>query len=632
MRPVAAAVEKREAWKANLDVHLSRNRMLYDDPEKEWRAILGFLEKYTPVPRLQEDYERASIMIPEDILLRMMHDNGQNIWDVATEHNCHVMLSNPNQSVDGKRPLIIEGPKLSVLKATSRIEHLAHRLLGERLLEHPTTGPESMKLCVTDICRRVYTLSRSNSPRLVDTITIPEVWTRESFARCVHEICSTRISRPVGEALHQSTGRQRQMVGRALIQLFSDTELVDFMSTHAFNEALQYLQQHNQMAATRDLFYLMYNSSLSMNAKTLNILLAPPAREHNLTLFRYLLQRMIERGVDPTADSWVLFIMITPLHEDKMFLASSMKRRGLLVHPRTVKAVVAQLISTQFGQWLDSGKDQLEFLSSMDGVWGTEWASTSAANRMLYELTRRSLKVETEVMWESLSRRGVVLDTVSLNTILTLCADDSNPSMAVHTVWLAHLKKISPDETTYIILLKLAWRCRLYNFSRVTWRYACMTGHAGRRLQERVYRSFVSAHFDIPDDKSKTWATTAGRVLVGLNSPEPLPQGLNKYEFKDEADLMKNLSVWLDDPKQRDEAVALGKRMILRDVRSFQWLRPAQPLWTILKRALNMDIAWADSGVHIGQSSEWKQRNAITVPLMNSRHWRRQSKIRKTSS
>lgn len=554
-------------------------------------------------------------MLPEEVIAELNLSPGQNLQEIGARHECFITVLGQEHSVNGERPVLAKGRRSSLYKAKNDVLDFTSRLLGKGATTLPTVDPKQYGPA---LIRAVYTGYDVKGQRRADQIPQPDVWTRDSFALYVHELCNMLIPRSVHRVLYSPEEEHRYVVSRILLDLFSDPAMKDIITIYAFDQVLDFFEEERLVDYARRFFVLGNQLGLTMHPRTFNIILKGPAREGNVSAFRYILQLMTDRGLQPTAETWLRFLMIDQTStSDKLYILQRMEERELLQYPPIFWMAVAQVTSALFSNWLDLGKDSNSFLSAMDCIWGSQWLSTSSANRVLNELAKRGLYSSMLKVWDVFRKRAIPLNNVSLNTLLYPCVRKRKIQRSIRALQLAHSSGILPDEMTYDILMKLVRKNNhFYNVGRVLWRYGCMEGRVKRATELWVRRSLLWA-FRRRRDRAvaKTWALTAGIVIVGLKSSDVLPLvGTDAQTFDSEKHVMALLSEWLHDSNsgRRKGAATVGERMLQRDLDSFQAVRPVWPLWQMLEQALALDNNWAQSNKK--HSVRWKLDNAIDVP------------------
>ncbi|KAI9789112.1 MAG: hypothetical protein M1816_006362 [Peltula sp. TS41687] len=442
--------------------------------------------------------------------------------------------------------------------------------------------------------------------RRADEIPRPRKWTRRTFSAYIYDLCNSCPPRVVRRNLYQPDGQQHQtLVTRMLVEVFLDPEAQGGLNTAAFNMALEYLEKHNQVPTIRRVFVELEELGLRMNVKTFNIMLRGAAMTRDISNFIFVLRIMLDRRLTPTGETWVAFLMLFESTPIKMKILECMDTKGLLQNLSTMKDALGQVIDGALDGWLNRGWRPENFVDYMDRVWGDAWLSTSVANRVLNELGRRRLIPELLAVWETLPRRGVIFDSVSVNTILQHSVHRGKLHEVVQVICQAEERSpIEFDEATYEILWNLARRRQLYNVARVVWRYACTKARLSYKMEYQVYKSLLGDSCRPLTTLLARWDATAAKVAVGVDLSEA-----------EQSSIFKTCE-WIDNGKPRDgETIAQMKEVLRRDMASYRFIRHSEPFGRMLQSALELDEAWLRAGEET-KSVAWKVSNALRIPTV----------------
>jgi pentatricopeptide repeat protein len=446
-----------------------------------------------------------------------------------------------------------------------------------------------------------------------DKIPRPSKWTTHEFANYVEKLTSIHMPNHVHHLLYRKGEQHVKTVVGILREIFTDPECKSSLSRMAFKMALDYFVKTSNIADARAIFVLMDMMEIEMDPGIFNILLRGAAKNDDLHNFQLVLHLMLRRGISPNGRTWTAFLMANHDFRIKRYIMSEMKAKGLLAHPYIMRRVCQEFVIQEVNASVDLGLSQEDFLNHMDSQYGNNWLTADNGNRVLHALGARGLISRCWEFLQAMNNRSVRIESVSVNTVLNHCKQQTNISGAIEIMrLLPSLTEFEPDQFTYHTLFEMAWRARRYNIARVVWKYACLNAATTRRMRVLVTQSLIYAAQN-PGPKSsemQIWNQQAGLVITHgvFDHPSPNWDGPS-YGQRFVLHPEKNVS--------RKEIFEAASRHVERDFEVFNSWAPRQPFGDILVQALELDLRWHETRVRTGEEArfDWKIEEAIVVPL-----------------
>jgi len=426
------------------------------------------------------------------------------------------------------------------------------------------TGPEAE---ITHVREHISKMERASSGSQV----LKEISEADELLAHVK-----RLTRPSSRA-HTSESHI-PTVARMLQQLFED-RLIDQTSLQAFDFALRYLFHHEQVHIAKKLLAKWKELGEGSTISSFNLYLHHLAENRNLYDYFFVLQRLIRQGLLPTWETWLsAFPLISTTASLREFVAE-MHSRGYMDHTNAPYHTSRNIVEYSFGPYLDTGGTISEYLTTMDTLYGSVWCSEVALHQLLQALGKRG-RVEDamEVLKEFVTKRDYACQAIDLNVIISHCVKHLNADAAVAILEFAYNAwRIKPDPDTYSILFNLFRQARMYNTTRVVWKYACMEGQVDYHMRAKVRQS-LKAGLSHAQSVRQHWKASFGAFVCGQQAG-----GRNTA------------------------------RLIFRnELRTYGGI-PDKPFVRLLVEALRKDKAWSRQGVRRGQDTAWKMENAIAV-------------------
>ena len=464
---------------------------------------------------------------------------------------------------------------------------------------------------------RLRPLQNQFSQISADRVPRPVTWSTDNFKEYVASLVGSSVTGPLHEQLYDAGDSHRSSVIRILRQLFNDPQLNAYISIAACNTALEFFYRMSQFSNSRSILSLMENRGLLTSTETFNLVLRGSAHLKNFENFEYILKQMIERGIKPDSKTWMVFYRISDSDQARSEIYHSMREKGVLQHPRVIKDFLVLTIRDVLIRHFEKGRSITSLLERLNGLDARLWLSPVIANVILDEIAKRSPIQGVIMVLKQLERLGMGFNEVTMNTMLHHCLPNRNHDDAIEILHCFRERyKLLPGILAYDTLLRQVWFHRLYNCSKVIWRYACSEGFVTDRMKKRVANSLLR---DLPADhdaqsitRGDMWRAAGGKFVVGLSlhvksnaafhRPSSSASLLSKKEPTTPEDHDGRIHNEWTDCFSQDLALAYRFQI-------------DEPLDVLLRRALALDRQWALEHVSTQKSFGWMLRHSIRVEL-----------------
>jgi len=418
---------------------------------------------------------------------------------------------------------------------------------------------------------------------------LPVQWTVFTFAQYVRDITTAKPPRSVQRQL-----KHRDIILETLKDLFDNLlETEDIASPEAYHDAISFLIEHQQTPAARDLIFSMEQMGCPPTTDTFNIHFRGCAREQNFHSFNYLLGVLRRRGLQPNCGTWIALLQLVRTTKEKQKIMLEIHQLGFPKESKTRKLLAVETIPYTIGPFLDDGGSISAYIETFDKLYGPGWSYNNAVHRLLDALGARGCITEAvDLINDFRSLRDYIPNEVDVTVLLSHCAHHRTADIAI---WLVNHAAVNwhfePDHVAFIGLFRLAWKSRMYNVSRVIWKYACAQGQLDHSMQQTVSRSLVQSLDPNNTTDQGRWIATAASVICGT-APSELP-ATSPVNIVD------------------------GERKIL-GTRHY-----TKPFHDMLNEALILDRKWTSKGVRESKNLAWKVHHAIFIPSISMSQYRK---------
>ncbi|KAK3941245.1 putative pentatricopeptide repeat domain-protein [Diplogelasinospora grovesii] len=595
----------------------------------DWRVILQNLSKFTPTYSPEYVNDAVKVIIPKDSTDMLLSDVENNVWDIRSRTGCVMKLYRGKKNAE-EPYLVLSGERAAVdtavediLKVTKKVTVL---LLsdknGETILHNGTEDGSSdgaLPQSPVTIDRRRPTGDHRpyNLETSVDAIPQPEEWTKESFEQYVAALTLGRLPPNLESQLYPKGEKHEMAVISRLHAVFNDPATRAAVSNSALKLALTYIAKrgHSFKPDARALFVRMEMLGLRMDTEVFNILAMSHVKAKDLRSFQTTIRLMIRRGHQPNLRTWTLFLRLIEAEEVKRYILHAMNHKGLFSAPLAVKAVASEMAEHDTYRAIQLGQDLKTFLAGQEALYGPEWLSNRAADKVIDVLGRYGrfddIAEFLRILYAS-ENPTLQPSTVTLNTVITHCKLQNQIDAAIDFVQLfeEHGAKqdggtAAFDPVTYHLLFEMAWKLKKPNTVSVIWRYAYLVNATSYRMRRRGAMLLLAGSQSQEGSTTTTtrWASrvaklAAGRAAVAsAGKSDPEAHRLAMQALADNLLLSdyKRDTLLQDKPRTGVQVEESSNRWLLMQAmtewyRSRYWVQePAAPLGNLLRQALERD-------------------------------------------
>ncbi|KAF2859187.1 hypothetical protein K470DRAFT_271758 [Piedraia hortae CBS 480.64] len=361
-------------------------------------------------------------------------------------------------------------------------------------------------------------LQGSDNKNLTLSDLRPDLNSAIAFTNYVHDLTHLppRLLR-IRMSQSDPTGRTfLQSVFDELLTIFSIRSLSNHVTSDSASTALKFIYTHSQHRLARDLLSnLITNSNHKLNAPIFHLMLHAAAKSEDIFTFHRILKTMLHHQIQPDIITFLSLHRLTCRcfpRRTSLLVLDRMRHRGILHSPKGLREAALHRITQDLAVHLTQPNTTIQqFFTLYDNLFPyvgksfcprhraapepRPWLTTSAANKMIHHLLLKGRVADANFVLTKLRRAGEYPDTVTLNTFLAAAkrnGDFSAALSALAAIGNSRVKarpRVMLDETSFGILMEIAWRARCYNAVRVVWRYACCVGRVNWNVERRVRES-----------------------------------------------------------------------------------------------------------------------------------------------
>lgn len=447
----------------------------------------------------------------------------------------------------------------------------------------------------------------------------PYTWSSASFYEHVAALVTSSVTGSLHGQLYNADDSHILSVGRILHELFEDPQLDAYLSIPACNLAMSFFYKISQFSEARSILSRMEDRNLLKSSETFNILLKGSAKRKDITHFEYILKQMIERGLQPNAQTWISFFQITETELAKSEVYQNMRNKGVLSNFFGMKNFLKFTAREVLVKYLQKGHSLTSILDYFGGLEGIPWQSPEVGNMILDEIGNHSPVEDVIRLLKQLEQHNMIFDEVTLNTILHHCLSNRDHDEAIWAVrWFRKRHSLRPGRLAYDALFRQAWRSRLLNCSKVIWRYACSEGFVTYRMKRSVSISLLRDFPTEPAAESMTrgdmWRAAAGKLVVGVSpNTNAEPETHRTPSLTGLVAMEESAAPAPSNNKERKRN--LWTERFAQDLALAHRLHIKYYLDVLLRRALAMDRQWALQEVPRRKPFNWILQHSIQVEL-----------------
>lgn len=492
-------------------------------PANDWHSTLDFMIRHTPKFGEILDFKvgigrRARVQAQATL-----SELDTNLWQIQQRHHCKIHIVS---GFEEDEPLILSltGTNVSVRESLLEIIRTIGKVFAVRVLDPnlQISAAETSKGSSRDQLP-IQLLSDDESASEDDIVTVyghnadfarmaqrpkhklyqlttraseipkPTIWTKSSFEQYVAKLVCARMPTHLHKALYPVGPDHQSTVVQLLTDLFTSEDLRAAVSVAALKLALRYILGPGPRfrPAARTIMYEAELQHLPLDAEAFHILLISASKAGDLGEFNSIVRAMQKKGHYMRVETWTAFLTMIQDPRIKYFIMRKMRSRGL----QRLQPILDELGRQNMILDLERGtgtKMSIQHLLQVQDRWyGPSWLNTITLNRMIYVIgAQGSLEACHELLDLVVSNRRAQLDAYTLNTMMT-----NTKSIPQKLALLSRWPGMEPDDLTYKLLFKMAWKQRLPNMLRVIWRYAAFSGLSSSHMRHTLTKLLRPASF-----------------------------------------------------------------------------------------------------------------------------------------
>ncbi len=450
--------------------------------------------------------------------------------------------------------------------------------------------------------------------RRADDIERPREWNAVTFRNYIEDLTRSSVDRLMQRQLYGGKMTHVEAVARILESLLiQEIWRRDIVTPASCRVAMDFFYKHSMVRQAQAVFQQLENILIAGELETVDVILRHTAARKTLHSYTHTLDSMLDRGFKPTGRTWVSLLMGVESSEVRKLIIQEMRNMGLLEDQIVLEETVALVIRDELSYWLLRGLDAASFLTWMDSQYGSKWLCVAAANKLLHEFGRTKEVREVIDLLHILIKRGLKPNSVTLNTLISLCMFQNQYDTVIDLLRLfRHIRHLPLDKIAHEILFKAVWRRRMYNCAKVIWISACVNAVASFRMQNLVHHSVCQSTLgrsrNKPESQGQIWKASAGAVVVGVGP----------------SDLLNQVLAWTATSSNSGAGEAISRGAIQRsiaaliqeDLATAGRYRLVRSLPDLLSDALAQDRIWWQTKVLKTQDVAWKRENALVIEMV----------------
>ena len=344
------------------------------------------------------------------------------------------------------------------------------------------------------------------NPILIAKVKEPAEWTTKSLLQYVSDLTSFRPPRTLNwracreDLLHTDVDK----IGETLETLLNDPYMRKVISPEACYLAQRFLQRHSLLREARNITDLWQKLSINLGTVSFNLLMRKAAREKNLFIFTWLLQRMTRRGLKPNSETWRLFASCVESRDVKAAIFQEMRKRQLLdTYSAHSKALPSLLISEipQLPESFYNTRALEAIIPTIESRYGFDYLRLSEKygrliGNILLHAVQKHMRLDDGLRFiRIMQRRHFKPDSITLNTMVSHCLRKDRQDKAFEVLEVARSQwRVTHNQDTLERLFIHAWRRAHLNVCNVLWKVACFDGMVTFKMRKLVLYSLrVSA-------------------------------------------------------------------------------------------------------------------------------------------
>ncbi|ORY65399.1 uncharacterized protein BCR38DRAFT_432671 [Pseudomassariella vexata] len=493
----------------------SRRRELEDTPRPDWRMVLSLLSRNTsPVNSLFEfkvvvgkKYAHETIEILTGV--------DTNVRQIQERTKCVIRLDEMNR-YDGTLVLSFSGSEESLRKALLEVVKSMGKLTAVRLMDpdskklfrdlwlsksneltpvklvgEETQGGDSeftVRSCAQDFLPEANVYHCYQLTQRADAIPRPSQWTQASLELYVASLVMGVIPPHLKHPLYKNGPDHKETVALMLVNIFKSDDTRMALSRNTLSLALSFIQRMSftHRFYARAIFNEAQAHDVPMDTRVCNQFLKGCETAKDLDGFYSILKMMIRKRYYPDSASWLCFLRLVEDVDVKRRILRAMREKGLSRVQSTLVKVGGHMAPYDLEKALPQLQKMEEFISSQDKIYGPGWLDRETLNRVLEVLGRNGRLDFCEELLEIVRKsRRTNPDVVALNTLITHSRDLTG-IISKMKLMQRRWTYIRPNEITYQLLFRIAWKKRSPNVLGVVWRYASFARLTSHKMRDRL--------------------------------------------------------------------------------------------------------------------------------------------------
>ncbi|KAI0445288.1 hypothetical protein F4803DRAFT_508151 [Xylaria telfairii] len=540
-------------------------------PANTWHSTLDFMIRHTPKFGEILDFKvgigkRARVQAQATL-----SELDTNLWQIQQRHHCKIHIVS---GFEEDEPLILSltGTDVSVRESLLEIVRNIGKVFAVRVLDPKLqiSSPETWKgssqgqlpiqllgddesaseddiVTVYGHSAELARMAQRPKHKLyqlttrANEIPKPTSWTKSSFEQYVAKLVFARVPTHLHKSLYPVGPDHQSIVVQLLTDLFTSEDLRAVASVAALKLALRFIHIPGPKfgPAARTIMYEAELQHLPLDAEAFHILLISASKAGDLGGFNSIVRAMQKKGHYMRVETWTAFLSMIQDPHIKYFVMRKMRSRGLRRLQPVLEELGRQNIILDLERRAGTEMNMQQMLNVQDRRYGPSWLNTITLNRMIYVIgAQGNLRACHELLDLVVSNQRVQLVGYTLNTMMT-----NTKSIPQKLALLSRWPGLEPDNLTYKLLFKMAWKQRLPNMLRVIWRYAAFSGLSSSHMRhtlDKVLRPSLVLSNNLAFLKAWEDAIFGSSELAASRLPEPNGFGaaeLMKKYIKDAGNL-----------------------------------------------------------------------------------------------
>lgn len=562
--------------------------------------------------------KKEGMLLREHTLLRLTGTAHENAWIHNSREGCEVHVLPKAPGSNGLREVLLYGSQ-----AARQVTNEYLRAEDEQL--HAATGAndEDLERYIRWVPSDADFDPDTPDALRADQMPVPEEWSVKAFAIYVEDLCAMKSTRGLQRELYPGQETLHRNVATVLEQLFTTEELTPYLSSHAFNLALQFTCKRSELGSTTELLYnRAKQAGLHRQIWLFNLMIERALKMKWMDRLADLVKDMLAAGVVPDGMTWSKLLLVSPTTFarrhilDFILQAYSEEFTAVLAH------LAQRLVEQEMVRIVRRPDGIQHFLERMDSGFGPDWLTSRTLDKILKTCADHQLWQAADEILDLAAERKIEMLPSTAKALMYLHYQRGNLNAAIDLLQSPRILELGYVSTYAIHWAFLtAWRQQRYNVCRVLWQYAATRGLISHQMQSRVYTSLIRNQHLAALPEHQSWEDAAGKLIIGTdldttNFDAQFPR-LSRY-FSTTKNPLQWLGQWTPNNGTREEQISLAYVMVHRDLKAWKVLKPLSrhDLPELLNAARRKDQAWVLEKFDKHATLAEMLANAIQIPLV----------------